>query len=172
MDGAERVHLIGLVSDGGVHSSDRHLKALVELAGSWDVPDVVVHAFTDGRDTSPKGGAKYLADVESWGGARVGSVIGRYFAMDRDAYDRDETDEFITATTVGEEACIRPGDAVLGFNFRPDRMRQITRALAEDGFDEVDRGGAPVVERYATLAEYDEDWSYPVVFPPHRPDIT
>ena len=63
MKDAERVHLIGLVSDGGVHSSDRHLKALIELAASWGAPDVVVHAFTDGRDTSPKGGAKYLADV-------------------------------------------------------------------------------------------------------------
>ena len=203
MKGAERIHLIGLVSDGGVHSSDRHLKALVELANEWELPDVVVHAFTDGRDTSPKGGAKYLAEVESWGGARVGSVIGRYFAMDRDerwdrtqkaydllvrgkaehhadtaeqaakdAYERDETDEFIEPTTVGEEACIRPGDAVLGFNFRPDRMRQITRALAEEGFGEVDRDGAPVAERYATLAEYDEDWDFPVVFPPERPALT
>ena len=79
------MHLIGLVSDGGVHSSDRHLKALIELAGG----DAIVHAFTDGRDTDPKGGAKYLADVESWGG-RVGSVVGRYFAMDRDKrWDRD-----------------------------------------------------------------------------------
>jgi len=203
MKSADRVHLIGLVSDGGVHSSDGHLKALIELAGSWEVPDVVVHAFTDGRDTSPKGGAKYLAGIEALDGARIGSVIGRYFAMDRDgrwdrvqkaydllvhgkgehhadsaeqaakvAYERDETDEFITATTVGEEARIREGDAVLGFNFRPDRMREITRALAEDGFDEIDRDGAPVVERYATLAEYDEDWDYPVVFPPERPAVT
>ena len=203
MDGAERLHLIGLVSDGGVHSSDRHLKALIELAAAKGVPDVVVHAFTDGRDTSPKGGAKYLADVEALDGARVGSVIGRYFAMDRDgrwdriqkaydllvhgkgehhadsaeqaakdAYERDETDEFIAATTVGEEARIREGDAVLGFNFRPDRMREITRALADDGFDEIDRGGGALVERYATLAEYDEDWDYPVVFPPERPDVT
>src|SRR4051794_21945748 len=203
LEDAPRIHLIGLVSDGGVHSSDRHLKKLIEICGEG----VIVHAFTDGRDTSPKGGAKYLADVEGWardaGNARVGSVIGRYFAMDRDgrwdrtqkaydllvhgkgehhtdsaeaaareAYERDETDEFITATTVGEGAEIRPGDAVLGFNFRPDRMRQITRALADERFDEVDRGGAAVVERYATLAEYDEDWDYPVVFPPERPAIT
>ena len=73
--GADRVHLIGLVSDGGVHSSDRHLKALIELGASLAVPELVVHAFTDGRDTSPKGGAKYLADVEGWcagaGNARV-----------------------------------------------------------------------------------------------------
>ena len=203
MDGAERLHLIGLVSDGGVHSSDRHLEALIELAAAKGVPDIVVHAFTDGRDTSPKGGAKYLAEIEALDGARVGSVIGRYFAMDRDgrwdriqkaydllvhgkgehhadsaeqaakdAYERDETDEFIAATTVGDEARIREGDAVLGFNFRPDRMREITRALADDGFEEIDRGGGALVERYATLAEYDEDWDYPVVFPPERPDVT
>jgi 2,3-bisphosphoglycerate-independent phosphoglycerate mutase len=190
-----------------VHSFDGHLKALIDLAAEWEVPDVVVHAFTDGRDTSPRGGAAFLAQVELWareaGNARIGSVVGRYFAMDRDerwdrtqkaydmlvhgraehhadsaeqaakdAYEREETDEFITPTTVGDEACIRSGDAVLGFNFRPDRMRQITRALAEDGFDEVDRGGAPPVERYATLAEYDEDWDYAVVFPPKRPQVT
>jgi 2,3-bisphosphoglycerate-independent phosphoglycerate mutase len=195
---AERVHLIGLVSDGGVHSSDRHLKALVELVGDKGI----VHAFTDGRDTSPTGGAKYLAEVESWG-ARVGSVIGRYYAMDRDkrweriqqaydllvhgkadhhaetaeeaakaAYERGETDEFITATTVGEEATIRPGDSVIAFNFRPDRMREITLALCDPEFGEIDRGGAGVIDRYATLAEYDEDWSYPVVFPPKRPALT
>ena len=77
---AERVHLIGLVSDGGVHSSIEHLRALAELADG----DVIVHAFTDGRDTSPTSGAGSLAEVESWGTVRVGSVIGRYFAMDRD----------------------------------------------------------------------------------------
>jgi len=205
--GADRVHLIGLVSDGGVHSSDRHLHALIELGAQWGVDDVVVHAFTDGRDTSPKGGAGFLAEVQRWaaeaGNARVGSVVGRYFAMDRDerwdrtqkaydllvhgrgehhadtaeraardAYDRDETDEFIAPTTVGEEACIRPGDAVLAFNFRPDRMRQITRALAEAELGEIDRGGAAPIERYVTLTEYDEDWSHPVVFSPERPDVT
>jgi 2,3-bisphosphoglycerate-independent phosphoglycerate mutase len=204
---AERVHLIGLVSDGGVHSSDRHLRALIELAAEWGIDDLVIHAFTDGRDTSPTGGAKYLAEVEAWCAeletGRVGSVIGRYFAMDRDkrwdrvqqaydllvhgkaehhhetgaeaaqaAYERDETDEFITATTVGEEARIRSGDAVLAFNFRPDRMREITLALADPDFAEIDRGGADVVKRYVTLAQYEEDWNYPVVFPPKRPAIT
>jgi 2,3-bisphosphoglycerate-independent phosphoglycerate mutase len=204
---APRVHYIGLVSDGGVHSSDRHLKALIELAAEWGIEDLVVHAFTDGRDTSPTGGAKYLAEVQAWmdevGAGRIGSVVGRYFAMDRDkrwdriqkaydllvhgkaehhadsgaeaaqaAYGRDETDEFITPTTVGEEARIRPGDAVLGFNFRPDRMREITLALCDPEFGEIDRGGAGVIEQYATLAEYDEEWSYPVVFPPKRPALT
>jgi 2,3-bisphosphoglycerate-independent phosphoglycerate mutase len=187
---AGRVHLIGLVSSGGVHSSIGHLRALAEIA-SEHAGDVVVHAFTDGRDTSPTSGAGSLAEVESWGTARVGSVVGRYYAMDRDgrwdrtekavrllvdgegdhhaetgeeaveaAYERDETDEFITPTTVGEEARIRPGDSVIAFNFRPDRMRQITQKLTE------------VVDRYVTMTEYDEDWSYPILFPPRRPAIT
>jgi 2,3-bisphosphoglycerate-independent phosphoglycerate mutase len=202
-----RVHLIGLVSDGGVHSADRHLHALIELAAEQGVEDLVIHAFTDGRDSSPTGGAACVAEVEGWcvqaGTGRVGSVVGRYYAMDRDtrwdrtqrafdllvhgrgehhadtgeaavkaAYERDETDEFISTTTVGEEACIRPGDSVLTLNFRPDRMRQISRALAEPDFDEIDRGGAPSVERYTTLTEYEEHWPYPVAYPPDRPDVT
>jgi 2,3-bisphosphoglycerate-independent phosphoglycerate mutase len=207
MRDAERVHLIGLVSDGGVHSSDRHLKALIELAAKWDVSDLVIHAFTDGRDTLPKAGADFVAQVEAWcrdaGTGRVGSVVGRYFAMDRDkrwdrtqkaydllvhgrgehaadsgeaavraAYERDETDEFITTTTVGDEARFRAGDSVIAFNFRPDRMRQITRALADPDVGEIDRGGADPVERYVTMTQYEEDWDYPVLFPPHRPKIT
>ena len=207
MRDAERVHLIGLVSDGGVHSSDRHLKALIELAAEWDVPDLVIHAFTDGRDTLPTSGAGFVAQVEATcreaGTGRVGSVVGRYFAMDRDkrwdrvqkaydmlvhgkaehhadtgeeavkaAYERDETDEFITPTTVGDEARIRPGDSVIGFNFRPDRMREITLALTDPGFGEVDRDGAGTIDRYATMTQYEEDWDYPVLFPPHRPAIT
>jgi 2,3-bisphosphoglycerate-independent phosphoglycerate mutase len=207
LQGAERVHLIGLVSDGGVHSSDRHLKALIELAAEWGIEDLVVHAFTDGRDTSPHGGAEFVADVENWmqdvGTGRIGSVVGRYFAMDRDgrwdriqkaydllihgrgehtaesgleaveaAYERDETDEFIAPTSVGEDSAIRPGDAVLAFNFRPDRMREITRALADPEFTEIDRGGAEPHERYATMTAYEEGWPYPVLFAPHRPAIT
>jgi 2,3-bisphosphoglycerate-independent phosphoglycerate mutase len=205
--GAERVHLIGLVSDGGVHSGFGHLEALIEMGASLGVPDLVVHAFTDGRDTLPTSGAGYLETVDGWlaqaGSGRIGSVVGRYWAMDRDrrwdrtqrtyellvhgraehrassgaeaareAYERDETDEFITPVLVGEEARIRPGDSVIAFNFRPDRMRQITRALAEPGFDSVDRGGARPVERYTTMTQYEEDWSYPVAFPPEHPPTT
>jgi 2,3-bisphosphoglycerate-independent phosphoglycerate mutase len=207
MEGASRMHLIGLVSDGGVHSGWRHLEALIRMAGRLGVDDLVLHAFTDGRDTLPKAGAGYLETAEGWmreaGAGRVGSVIGRYYAMDRDsrwdriqraydllvhgraehradsgkaaviaAYDRDETDEFVEATTVGEEARIRPGDSVIAFNFRPDRMRQLTLALAEPGFAKVDRRGAPPVERYATMTEYEEGWPYPVAFPPERPAVT
>ncbi len=205
---SERVHLIGLVSDGGVHSGWEHLEALIRLGAALEVSDLVLHAFTDGRDTLPKSGAGYLETVQEWmddaGVGRIGSVVGRYWAMDRDkrwdrtqraydllvhgqaelraatgaeaareAYERDETDEFITPVLVGDsEACIRPGDSVFAFNFRPDRMRQITRALADPSFSEIDRGGAEAVERYATMTQYEEDFDYPVAFPPDRPDVT
>jgi 2,3-bisphosphoglycerate-independent phosphoglycerate mutase len=202
-----RVHLIGLVSDGGVHSGFKHLEALVRMGADLDVDDLVVHAFTDGRDTLPKSGEGFLTTVEGWcadaGAGRVGSVVGRYFAMDRDkrweriqkaydllvhgraehssdsgaealraAYERDETDEFVEPTTVGAEARIRPGDSVICFNFRPDRMREIVTALADPGFSEIDRGGAEPVEHLATMAEYDEEFPYPVAFPPARPEET
>ena len=205
---AERVHLIGLVSDGGVHSGWAHIEALIRMGAAMRVPDLVLHAFTDGRDTLPHSGAGYLETVHGWmedvGAGRIGSVVGRYWAMDRDkrwdrtqraydllvhgraehrapsgaqaaldAYERDETDEFITPVLVGDtEARIRPGDSVIAFNFRPDRMRQITRALAEPGFSEVDRGGAPPVERYATMTQYEEDFDYPVAFAPEHPAMT
>ena len=204
---AERVHLIGLVSDGGVHSGWDHLRALIEMGAELGAPEVVVHAFTDGRDTSPTGGAGYLETAEEWcrtaGNAHVGSVVGRYFGMDRDkrwdrtqraydlivegeapfsvdravevaerAYGRDETDEFIQPTLVGGEARVRDQDSIICFNFRPDRMRQIVRALAAEGFDDVDRHGHAPVVRLATMASYEEDWSYPVAFPQQRPGTT
>jgi 2,3-bisphosphoglycerate-independent phosphoglycerate mutase len=200
---APRVHLLGLVSDGGVHSSFEHLRALIELGRALAVGDLVVHAFTDGRDTLPHAGAAFLRELDGMQGVRVGSVVGRYWAMDRDrrwertqraydmlvhagapyradsgeqavrdAYRRGETDEFIEPTLVGAEACIRPGDSVVAFNFRPDRMRELTRALAEPGFAEVDRGGAPTISRYATLTSYEEGWPYPVAFSPQHPAST
>lgn len=202
-----RAHLIGLVSDGGVHSGWSHLEALIRLSAQLGVADLVLHAFTDGRDTLPHGGLGYLETVEGWmrdaGVGRVGSVIGRYFAMDRDrrwervqqaydllvhgrgahhavsgpaavraAYERDETDEFVTATTVGADARIRPGDAVIAFNFRPDRMREITQALADPDFAEIERGGSLPVAPYVTMTEYHEGWPYAVAFRPERPSIT
>ena len=202
-EGNGRLHLLGLVSAGGVHASTDHLRAIVELAGREGVPDVVLHAFTDGRDTSPDSGAGYLAEVDGWEGVRLASVTGRYFAMDRDrrwdrtkrawdaivhgrtevpdagsgeeavraAYERGETDEFIQPTLVGDEGRIRDGDAVVFFNFRPDRARQMSRALGEGDFGEFDRGDRPRVQ-LTTLTSYQEDWDYPVAFPPARPEVT
>ncbi|HZN87672.1 MAG TPA: 2,3-bisphosphoglycerate-independent phosphoglycerate mutase [Thermoleophilaceae bacterium] len=202
--GRGRVHLMGLVSAGGVHASTDHLRALIELADTAGAADVAIHAFSDGRDTNPDSGAGYLAELEAGlpQRARVATVTGRYYAMDRDrrwdrtklawdalvhgeagfraesgeaavraAYERGETDEFIKPTLVGEEGRIRDGDSVVFFNFRPDRARQLSRALGERDFHEFDRGEAPGVT-LTTLTEYQEDWDYPVAFPPARPETT
>jgi 2,3-bisphosphoglycerate-independent phosphoglycerate mutase len=207
---ADRVHLIGLVSDGGVHSSLDHLFALIACArehadvGVGEQKDVILHAFTDGRDTLPHTGAGFLAALDAAEGVRVGSVVGRYWAMDRDrrwdrtqrayellvngraphsapsgeeavlaAYEQGKTDEFIEPTLIdGKDARIRSGDSVIAFNFRPDRMRQLTRALAEPEFSEFNRDGGEPLLRYATLTEYEEGWPYPVAFPPERPRTT
>jgi 2,3-bisphosphoglycerate-independent phosphoglycerate mutase len=204
---AGRLHLLGLVSDGGVHSGFEHLRALIALAAAEGVPDVVLHAFTDGRDTAPDSAPEHVGEAErelaATGAGRVGTVCGRYYAMDRDsrwertrvaydaivhgqsegrtadsgvdavlaAHEGGETDEFIRPTTVGGEARVRTGDAVVFFNFRPDRARQLMRALGEPGFDAFDRGDPPEVD-VTTLTEYSEDWDYPVAFPPARPETT
>ncbi|HEV2775636.1 MAG TPA: 2,3-bisphosphoglycerate-independent phosphoglycerate mutase [Solirubrobacteraceae bacterium] len=203
-----RVHVLTLVSDGGVHSSIEHLHALLHTAAEAGVEDLVIHAFTDGRDTLPHSGIGFLETLEGWcaeaGIGRVASVVGRFYAMDRDnrweriqlaydllvhgiadhaapnaaaaayaAYERGETDEFIAPTRVGEEGAIRADDSVLAFNFRPDRMREISRALAEPVCPEIDRRGVPAVARYTTLTEYGgTGGDYPVIFRPMRPTVT
>lgn len=204
---APRVHLIGLASNGGVHSGWDHLRALIGMGANLGADDVVVHAFTDGRDTLPTLGESLMLELGEWcakaGNARIGSVVGRYWAMDRDsrwdrvqkahdllvhgraehaaptaaqavaaAYERGETDEFVSPVAIGDEARIRPGDSVICFNFRPDRMREIVRALGDPDFTDVDRGGAVAVGRIATMTEYMEGWPWPVAFPPHRPATT
>lgn len=198
-----RLHLIGLMSDGGVHSGWEHLEACIELAANEGVPDLVLHAFTDGRDTSPTGGAHYVDDVERWlrAAGRVGTVSGRYFAMDRDkrwerikraydaivhaegqraasaaeaiasSYEDDVTDEFIPPTVVGDYDGMESGDVVVCFNFRPDRMREIVAALGDPDFDGFERGPVPEVE-ISSMASYREEWTYPVAFPPTEPDTT
>jgi 2,3-bisphosphoglycerate-independent phosphoglycerate mutase len=212
---SRRVHLIGLVSDGGVHSELEHMRVLIELAQSLRTEDLVLHCITDGRDTSPTQGMHYLERVErsclEVGVGRVASVVGRYFAMDRDArwertqraydllvhgraehhvpdagsaareaYVRGETDEFIRPTLVGEEGRVEPGDSVICVNFRPDRMRQLVRALAEPGLEGDGRrlpgwrgrDGAAPVGRLATMTPYREGWPYPAAFAPELPKVT
>ncbi|HEX2097056.1 MAG TPA: 2,3-bisphosphoglycerate-independent phosphoglycerate mutase [Solirubrobacterales bacterium] len=201
--GTGRLHLLGLVSDGGVHSGWEHLEATIELATQEGVPDVVFHAFTDGRDTLPHGGRGYLAELERWlrQAGRVGTVSGRYYAMDRDtrwertklaydaivhgeglqaesseeaietSYEREESDEFVKPTVIGGYDGAREGDAAIFVNFRPDRARQMSRALAEPGFDEFPRSGGALFD-LTTMTEYRKGWPYPVAFPEARPRAT
>ncbi len=204
---AGRLHLLGLVSGGGVHASMDHMAACLELAAAEGVEDVIVHAFTDGRDTAPDSGAGFIAEAQATVdrcGARFGTVGGRYYAMDRDrrwdrselafraiasgdgaaapaataaaavaaAYARGESDEFILPTVVGDYAAIRPGDAAIFFNFRPDRARQLVRAIGEPDFDEFDRPAGFEPLALTTLTEYQEGWPYPVAYPPARPGTT
>ncbi|MDX6622732.1 MAG: 2,3-bisphosphoglycerate-independent phosphoglycerate mutase [Solirubrobacterales bacterium] len=198
-----RLHLLGLVSDGGVHSGWEHLEATIELASQEGVPDVVFHAFTDGRDTLPHGGKGYLEELERWlrAAGRVGTVSGRYYAMDRDtrweriklaydaiahaqglraassaeaieaAYAREESDEFVKPTVIGAYDGIAAGDVGIFVNFRPDRAREMTRALAEPGFEEFSRAGAPTID-LTTMTVYRKGWPYPVAFPEERPKTT
>ena len=203
--GADRtLHLVGLLSDGGVHSHQRHLDALIRLAAERGATRVRVHAITDGRDTAPTGGAGYLAALQrtfdETGVGRVATVCGRYHAMDRDkrwdrtrrAYDamtlgagergRDAaalversyaagvTDEFIAPCVVTDAGgapvgLLRDDDAVLFFNYRADRARQLTRALAFDDFDGFERTARPGI-RLLTLTEYDATFGLPVAFAP------
>jgi 2,3-bisphosphoglycerate-independent phosphoglycerate mutase len=198
-----RLHLLGLVSDGGVHSGWEHIEATIELASHEGVPDVVFHAFTDGRDTLPHGGREYLAELERWmrQAGRIATVSGRYYAMDRDtrwertklAYDaivhgiglheataaeaidasylREETDEFVKPTVIGDYDGAAEGDVAIFVNFRPDRARQMTRALADPEFAEFPRAGGPVLE-LTTMTRYRKGWPYPVGFPEARPSTT
>lgn len=194
-----RLHFIGLVSDGGVHSHEAQLIAMVKLASEAGVKDIAIHAITDGRDTSPTGGGAYISELEDQVtpcGARIVTVTGRYYAMDRDRrwertklawdtivhgvgeerhilaseavedwYRQDKTDEFLPGmvfTKIGEDI-IRDGDVVLCFNFRADRVRQLSEAFLRKDFDGFDRGHVPNVH-YVTLTEYDETYDCPVIF--------
>ncbi|HET9677888.1 MAG TPA: 2,3-bisphosphoglycerate-independent phosphoglycerate mutase [Solirubrobacterales bacterium] len=197
-----RLHLLGLVSDGGVHSGWEHIEATIELAAQEGVPDIVFHAFTDGRDTLPHGGKGYVEELERWlrAAGRVATVSGRYYAMDRDtrwertklaydaivharglhaetavsaveaAYERDETDEFVKPTVIGDYDGAAEGDVAIFINFRPDRARQMSRALADPDFDEFPRHAAPL--DLTTMTEYRKGWPYPVAFPEQRPQTT
>ncbi len=208
-----RLHLLGLVSDGGVHSSIEHLFALIDGAEAEGVP-VVVHAFLDGRDTPPKSGAGYLAKTRehlAHGGKAkgvVGTIVGRYWAMDRDkrwdrverafraivfgegrgdaasdvrfedasraiddAYAAGQTDEFVEPRVIAGSDGVRPGDAAIFFNFRPDRAREISEALTAKEFAHFDRSRGrasafePPFRPYVCMTEYDPKLGLPVAFP-------
>lgn len=202
-EGGRALHLMGLLSDGGVHSLHTHVYALLRMAKEAGVRHVFVHPFFDGRDTPPRSGVEHLkallSEAGSIGAGEVATVIGRYYAMDRDnRWDRVEraykamvrgegkrfedpvaavtasyaagtTDEFIEPSVIVRDGrpvgCISPGDSVICWNFRADRVREITRALTQPGFDRFPVPG-PIPLSYACLTAYDEGFGLPVAFPP------
>ena len=201
-----RLHLAGLLSDGGVHSHNSHLYALLELAKQEGLTDVFVHCLLDGRDTPPQSGADYLAQLEDEiariGCGRIATVMGRYYAMDRDnRWDRVEKaynamvhglgelcassaeaiaqsyaskihDEFVLPTVICQEGApvgqVLDGDGVIFFNFRSDRAREITRALALDEFDGFARGLHPRLSGYVCMTEYDATFGLPIAYGPEE----
>ncbi|MBM4060603.1 MAG: 2,3-bisphosphoglycerate-independent phosphoglycerate mutase [Planctomycetes bacterium] len=201
------LHLFGLTSDGGVHSSDRHVQALLGMARAAGLVGdrVVLHAFLDGRDTPPRSAPAHLERIETWmrelGTGRIGTVVGRYWAMDRDkrwervqqaydalvlgaghvaesaqaavaaAYARDENDEFVQATVVGsrDRGRVRTGDAVIFFNYRTDRARQLSDAFLTRDFAGFPRASVPVVH-YVTMTRYRDDFTCPIAFAPQNLD--
>ena len=221
--GGRRLHLFGLVSDGGVHSHQNHLYALLKMAKQSGVDRVFVHAFMDGRDTLPTSGAGYLEQLQQrmreYNSGKIASISGRYYAMDRDrrwpriakafnvmaqgngeaaryvdavqgvkdSYNKDVTDEFIVPFVCTDNrgeplATIRDEDTCICFNFRADRARQITRALARNsglnaqqgsdlpdaaGLDaEIPRERVPKNLHYVCMTRYDKQFALPVVLPP------
>ena len=200
-----RLHLCGLLSDGGVHSHILHLIALLEMAKCKGVTEVCIHCFMDGRDTPPASGAEYMTElvraVDRIGLGRVATVTGRYWAMDRDkrwdrvkrawaamvagegntavdpvaavheAYGRGETDEFIAPTVLVDAqgrpvARIADNDALLFFNFRADRVRELCHAFSDVDFKGFDVSNRPRLLQLATMTEYEADFTFPVAFPP------
>lgn len=189
-----QVHFIGLVSDGGVHASTRHLEKLVQLADTEGLKDVFIHALTDGRDTDPKSGLGYITELEEnikgYSG-RIASVCGRYYTMDRDkrwdrvklgydlltqgkgeaftsamdvmkaTYANDTTDEFVKPSVIVDEnnqplSTIKENDVVFCFNFRTDRLREITTVLSQQDMPEEGMKSLPLY--YVTMTRYDESF--------------
>ncbi len=204
------LHLMGLVSDGGVHSHLTHLKALIDLAIQKKAKNIYIHAFLDGRDVPPRSAIPYLEDLDKYlknkSAGEIATVSGRYYSMDRDnrwtrtkkAYDgivyregkkfdsavmlvqesyKDNiNDEFVipALAKIKDEKMgrIKTGDTVIFFNFRPDRARQLTRALIEPGFSRFDRGENPPEVYFVSLTQYDRKYNCKVAFPPQVIDNT
>ena len=181
------LHLMGLLSPGGIHSHEQHLYKLCDLAKEHGLKNVFIHAFMDGRDCDPKSGLKHIINLENHLKTSVGkiaSVLGRYYAMDRDkrweriklaydllvngvgkkfsnaveavkkSYEENVTDEFIKPCIISEEGKIKEGDAVICFNFRTDRCREITTVLTQKDFP--DFGMKTISLHYVTMARYDD----------------
>ncbi len=197
------LHLMGLVSDGGVHSAMGHLFALIDLAKTHNLSKVYVHAFLDGRDTPPQSAITYLQEVEEKLSKenlpKIATVSGRYYAMDRDnrwdrvekaynclilgegekaesavkavenSYADGKNDEFVLPTMIENgNSRIQDDDALIFFNFRPDRAREITRAIALKDFSGFERKKVLNNLFFVCFTQYDETFGLPVAFPPHH----
>ncbi len=198
------LHLYGLVSTGGVHSSFDHVKALVKMAAENGLKKVYVHAFLDGRDTPPKSAVEFLAELEEelkkYNLPQIATISGRYWAMDRDnrwervekaynalllgegiqaanseeaikaSYDKDVTDEFVepTITNSDPDSRIKDNDSIIFFNYRPDRAREITRAMTFENFDGFQRKAVRKNLYYVCMAQYDETFPLPIAYPPEK----
>ncbi|EAQ65763.1 phosphoglyceromutase [Marinomonas sp. MED121] len=195
------VHILGLLSAGGVHSHHEQIMAMSEMAVKRGAKKVYIHGFTDGRDTPPRSAQAPIADLEAklaaLGTGRIATLTGRYFAMDRDnrwervetaydaialgqaechaataeqailaAYDRDQNDEFVPATVIGDAVTLEEGDAIVFANFRPDRARQLTRAFTDADFSGFTRKATPKLGAFVTFTEYASDIKASVAFPP------
>jgi len=199
------VHLLGLLSPGGVHSHQEHIMALASMAAQRGAKQIYVHAILDGRDVAPQSAQGYLETVEQHMGslgmgdnARIASIVGRYYAMDRDnrweriqraydmytlgkaeyqatspvegllaSYQRNEHDEFVKDTIIGDTATITDGDAIIFANFRPDRAREITRAFVEgNDFNGFKRQATPQLSDFVMMTEYAADIKTSCAFPP------
>ncbi|MDH4872517.1 2,3-bisphosphoglycerate-independent phosphoglycerate mutase [Pseudomonas sp. BN515] len=199
------VHFMGLLSDGGVHSHQDHLVAMAELAAQRGAEKIYLHAFLDGRDTPPKSAESSIKLLDEafarLGKGRIASLIGRYFAMDRDnrwdrveaaynlitegkaeftaataveglaaAYERDESDEFVKATRIGDAVKVEDGDAVIFMNFRADRARELSRAFVEPGFKEFPHQRELKLAGYVMLTQYAASIPAPSAFKPESLD--
>lgn len=199
------VHILGLLSDGGVHSHQDHLIAMAELAAQRGAEKIYLHAFLDGRDTPPRSAKSSIELLDQTfaklGKGRIASLIGRYFAMDRDnrwdrvaaaynlivdsvadytaetalagleaAYAREENDEFVKATRIGEAVKVEDGDAVIFMNFRADRARELSRAFVEPDFNEFPRARLPKMAAYIGLTQYSAKIPAPAAFAPSSLD--
>ena len=195
------LHIYGLVSSGGVHSAMNHLEALIKMAADNGLSDVYVHAFLDGRDTPPESAETFLAEIEEtlkkYNLPKIASIIGRYWAMDRDkrweriekaynclvlgegnkadsskeailnSYKNGKTDEFVEPVNIGGKR-ISDNDAIIFFNYRPDRAREITRAIAFKDFDGFNRKKVLNNLYYVCMTQYDETFGLPVAFKPQK----
>ncbi len=189
--GGGTLHVLGLLSAGGVHSHERHIHAMLRLAASQGVPRVAVHIFLDGRDTAPRSARPSIENListcDQLGNARIASLGGRYYGMDRDqrwdrvqrawqaivaaegvhadtaldaldsAYDRGEDDEFVAPTVIGDARGVCDGDAVIFMNFRADRARQLSRAFVEADFDGFAINHRPSLSAFVTLTQYADE---------------